>query len=230
MAERQPARRRGGSRRGAARGRRHGRAGPGQPRPQKLEPAASSSSTSPRRRSTLPPVRAKLCLPRVGLQAPGLPRTAIARCSPAPPPRRARTGSRTRRRDARSGACGASSRRCGRGARSLRAQPDGSELDMDALVRSRVDLAAGGGAGSDASISMPATARATSRSRSWSTPRSRPTAGSKGRRVLDVEKAALTALAFGHRRLRRPVGDPGLHLSRRRRGQGADVSRASTSP
>lgn len=78
----------------------------------------------------------------------------------------------------------------------LRAQVDGGEFDMDALVRSRVDLLTTG-VGSDriwlnsrssardlATLLLVDTSLSTD---SWV----------EGRRVLDVEKEALTALAFG---------------------------------
>jgi nitric oxide reductase NorD protein len=77
-----------------------------------------------------------------------------------------------------------------------RAQPDGIDLDMDALVRARTDLAAGA-AGSDR-VHLDARnlardlATAILVDTSFSTD-----AWVEGRRVLDVEKAALTALARG---------------------------------
>lgn len=96
----------------------------------------------------------------------------------------------------------------------LRAQLDGHELDTDALVRSRVDLAAGG-SGSDAvyletrtrarDLAVAILVDASLSTDSWL----------EGRRVLDVEKQALTALAWGIE----ACGDPSAILaftSRRR--------------
>ncbi|MGD9508248.1 MAG: nitric oxide reductase activation protein NorD [Geminicoccaceae bacterium] len=77
-----------------------------------------------------------------------------------------------------------------------RAQLDGSELDMDALVRVRTDLAAGRVASErvylDARNQARDLATAILVDTSFSTD-----AWVEGHRVLDVEKAALTALAFG---------------------------------
>lgn len=77
-----------------------------------------------------------------------------------------------------------------------RAQPDGSELDMDALVRARSDLAAGSGGSERIHVDIRNQARdlaiAILLDTSFSTD-----SWVDGRRVLDVEKAALTALAFG---------------------------------
>lgn len=77
----------------------------------------------------------------------------------------------------------------------LRAQSDGAEIDMDALVRARTDLA-GSGAGSDRvylatrnqtrDLAIAILVDTSFSTDSWI----------DGRRVLDVEKAALTALAF----------------------------------
>ena len=78
----------------------------------------------------------------------------------------------------------------------LRAQADGSELDMDALVRARTDLAAGATASGRVHLDVRNQARdlaiAILVDTSFSTD-----SWIEGRRVLDVEKAALTALAFG---------------------------------
>jgi nitric oxide reductase NorD protein len=97
----------------------------------------------------------------------------------------------------------------------LRAQPDGHELDTDALVRSRTDLAAGGG-GSDA-VYLDARTRARDLAVAILVDASLSTdAWVEGRRVLDVEKQALTALAWGVE----ACGDPFAILtftSRRRR-------------
>lgn len=78
----------------------------------------------------------------------------------------------------------------------LRAQRDGAELDMDAVVRARADLMAGEG-GSDAlyldvrsrqrDLAVVILVDASLSTDAWI----------EGRRVLDVEKAALTALAWG---------------------------------
>jgi len=78
----------------------------------------------------------------------------------------------------------------------LRAQVDGTELDMEALVRARTDLVASG-AGSDRvyvatrnqarDLAIAILVDTSFSTDSWV----------DGRRVLDVEKAALTALAFG---------------------------------
>jgi nitric oxide reductase NorD protein len=77
-----------------------------------------------------------------------------------------------------------------------RAQPDGGELDMDALVRVRSDLAAGA-AGSDR-VHLDACNRARDLATAILVDTSFSTdSWIEGRRVLDVEKAALTALAFG---------------------------------
>jgi nitric oxide reductase NorD protein len=78
----------------------------------------------------------------------------------------------------------------------LRAQVDGGELDMDALVRARVDLATSG-FGSDR-IWLDARSRARDLATLLLVDVSLSTdAWIEGRRVLDVEKEALTALAFG---------------------------------
>jgi nitric oxide reductase NorD protein len=78
----------------------------------------------------------------------------------------------------------------------LRGQLDGAELDTDALVRSRVDLVAGGG-GSDA-IYLDARTRARDLAVVILVDASLSTdSWIEGRRVLDVEKQALTALAWG---------------------------------
>lgn len=78
----------------------------------------------------------------------------------------------------------------------LRAQLDGHELDTDALVRSRTDLGAGG-SGSDA-IYVEARTRARDLAAVILVDASLSTdAWIEGRRVLDVEKQALTALAWG---------------------------------
>lgn len=78
----------------------------------------------------------------------------------------------------------------------LRAQVDGSEFDMDALVRSRVDLLTNG-AGSDR-IWLDARNRARDLATLLLVDTSLSTdAWVENRRVLDVEKQALTALAFG---------------------------------
>ncbi|MCW8969807.1 MAG: VWA domain-containing protein [Rhodospirillales bacterium] len=78
----------------------------------------------------------------------------------------------------------------------LTGQPDGPELDMDSLVRSRCDLAAGGHVSSrvylDARNNERDLAVALLVDVSLSTD-----AWIEGRRVLDVEKEALTALAHG---------------------------------
>ena len=77
-----------------------------------------------------------------------------------------------------------------------RAQADGSDLDMDALVRARTDLAAGAAVSDRVHIDARNLARDLATTilvdTSFSTD-----AWVEGRRVLDVEKAALTALAFG---------------------------------
>ena len=79
----------------------------------------------------------------------------------------------------------------------LRAQLDGHELDTDALVRSRVDLMAGGSAGSDA-VYLDARNRARDLAVAILVDASLSTdSWLEGRRVLDVEKQALTALASG---------------------------------
>jgi nitric oxide reductase NorD protein len=78
----------------------------------------------------------------------------------------------------------------------LRAQLDGHELDTDALVRSQVDLTAGG-SGSD-TIYLEARTRARDLAVAILVDASLSTdAWIEGRRVLDVEKQALTALAWG---------------------------------
>ncbi|MEK0085115.1 nitric oxide reductase activation protein NorD [Benzoatithermus flavus] len=78
----------------------------------------------------------------------------------------------------------------------LRAQVDGNEFDMDALVRSRVDLLTSG-VGSDR-IWLDARNRARDLATLLLVDGSLSTdAWVDGRRVLDVEKEALTALAFG---------------------------------
>lgn len=96
----------------------------------------------------------------------------------------------------------------------LRAQLDGHELDTDALVRSRVDLASGGG-GSDA-VYLEARSRARDLAVAILVDASLSTdSWLEGRRVLDVEKQALTALAWGIE----ACGDPSAILaftSRRR--------------
>jgi nitric oxide reductase NorD protein len=78
----------------------------------------------------------------------------------------------------------------------LRRQLDGAELDMDALVRARCDLAAGGSGSDQVYLSARNQARdlavailvdVSLSTDSWVA----------NRRVLDVEKEALTALAFG---------------------------------
>ncbi len=77
-----------------------------------------------------------------------------------------------------------------------RAQPDGADLDMDAMVRARTDLAAGA-AGSDR-IYVDARNQARDLVTAILVDGSFSTdSWIEGRRVLDVEKAALTALAFG---------------------------------
>ena len=78
----------------------------------------------------------------------------------------------------------------------MRAQLDGHELDTDALVRSQVDLAAGG-SGSDA-VYLEARSRARDLAVAILVDASLSTdSWLEGRRVLDVEKQALTALASG---------------------------------
>lgn len=78
----------------------------------------------------------------------------------------------------------------------LRAQIDGTELDMDALIRARSDLAASG-AGSDR-VYLAARSQARDLAIAILVDTSFSTdSWVEGRRVLDVEKAALTALAFG---------------------------------
>jgi nitric oxide reductase NorD protein len=78
----------------------------------------------------------------------------------------------------------------------LRAQVDGNEFDMDALVRSRVDLLTSG-MGSDR-IWLDARSRARDLATLLLVDSSLSTdAWVEGRRVLDVEKEALTALAYG---------------------------------
>jgi len=77
-----------------------------------------------------------------------------------------------------------------------RAQPDGGELDMDALVRARTDLAAG------AALSDRVHLEVRNQARDLATAILVDTSFStdswiEGHRVLDVEKAALSALAFG---------------------------------
>jgi nitric oxide reductase NorD protein len=97
----------------------------------------------------------------------------------------------------------------------LRGQLDGHDLDTDALVRSRVDLAAGGGGGGDA-VYLEARSRARDLAVAILVDASLSTdAWIQGRRVLDVEKQALTALAWGIE----ACGDPSTILaftSRRR--------------
>ncbi|HMR32075.1 MAG TPA: VWA domain-containing protein [Geminicoccaceae bacterium] len=77
-----------------------------------------------------------------------------------------------------------------------RAQPDGGDLDMDAIVRVRTDLAAGAAVSDRVYVDAGNQARdlvtAILVDSSFSTD-----SWIEGRRVLDVEKAALTALAFG---------------------------------
>jgi nitric oxide reductase NorD protein len=102
----------------------------------------------------------------------------------------------------------------------LRGQLDGHELDTDALVRSRVDLAAGG-SGSDAvylearcrtrDLAVAILVDASLSTDSWL----------EGRRVLDIEKQALTALARGIE----VCGDPSaiLAFTSRRREVKVDV-------
>jgi nitric oxide reductase NorD protein len=78
----------------------------------------------------------------------------------------------------------------------LRAQVDGGELDTDALVRSRTDLRAGG-FGSDR-VYLAARSQARDLAIVVLVDVSLSTDSRvEGRRVLDVEKAALTAFAFG---------------------------------
>jgi nitric oxide reductase NorD protein len=78
----------------------------------------------------------------------------------------------------------------------LRAQLDGGEYDTDALVRSRADLRAGGYA-SDR-VHLAARNRARDLAIAILVDSSLSTDSQvEGRRVLDVEKAALTAFAFG---------------------------------
>ena len=78
----------------------------------------------------------------------------------------------------------------------LRAQADGGDFDMDALVRARADLAAGAVGSDRVHLDVRNRARdlaiAILVDTSFSTD-----SWVEGRRVLDVEKAALTALAFG---------------------------------
>ena len=225
--QRQPARRRGGSGRGAARGRGHGRAGAGQPRPQELEPpqAPARHRHGGGRRCA----RSGRSSPTPsGTTGAGPTSRTIARCSPAPRPRRARAGSRTRRRGARSGACGASSRRCGRGAR--RCAPSSTAMSSTPTPWS-----------APASTSWPGAVRQRRGLPRGAQPRARPRGRDPRRRVaLDRQLARGPARArrreagahrarLGHRRLRRPVGDPGLHLAPPR-GPGRACSRASTSP
>jgi nitric oxide reductase NorD protein len=102
----------------------------------------------------------------------------------------------------------------------LRAQLDGHELDTDALVRSRVDLAAGS-SGSDAvyletrclarDLAVAILIDASLSTDSWL----------EGRRVLDVEKQALSALLWGIE----VCGDPSavLAFTSRRREVKVDV-------
>ena len=142
---RQPPRRRRGSRRGAQGGRRHGRADARAARTAGRRAASGWSSTSPtaptaaRRR-----LAASLSYPEWDYRRARLPSAPLRRASPARPPENGEDwAARRGRPGAISAACGAGSRRCGRGARCLRAQLDGGELDMDALVRARTDLAAG---------------------------------------------------------------------------------------
>lgn len=78
----------------------------------------------------------------------------------------------------------------------LRGQVDGNELDMDALVRSQVDLHTSG-AGSDR-VWLDARNRARDLATLLLVDSSLSTdSWVEGRRVLDVEKQALTALAYG---------------------------------
>ena len=110
----------------------------------------------------------------------------------------------------------------------LRAQLDGHELDTDALVRSQVDLAAGGG-GQRRGLPRGAQPRARPRGRD---PRRRVALDRQlARRAACARRGEASAHRAGlwHRRLRRPVGDPGLHLAPPR-GPGRSCSRASTSP
>ncbi|MFO1163444.1 MAG: VWA domain-containing protein [Reyranellaceae bacterium] len=77
-----------------------------------------------------------------------------------------------------------------------RAQPDGGELDLDALVRARTDFAAGM-VGSER-IHLDARSQARDLATAILVDTSFSTdSWVDGRRVLDVEKAALSALAFG---------------------------------
>src|SRR3546814_2380418 len=78
----------------------------------------------------------------------------------------------------------------------LKAQLDGAELDMDAVVRSRTDLAAGG-QGSDC-IHMMSRSQATDRAVRILVDVAPPTdACIDNRRVLDVEMEALLVLSQG---------------------------------
>ena len=96
-------------------------------------------------------------------------------------------------------------------------QLDGGELDTAALVRSRADLRAGG-YGSDR-VYLAARNRARDLAVAVLVDVSLSTDSRvEGRRVLDVEKEALTAFAFGLRGLRRRVRDLDLHLAPPARG------------
>jgi nitric oxide reductase NorD protein len=109
----------------------------------------------------------------------------------------------------------------------LRAQFDGHELDTDALVRSQVDLAAGGG-GSDA-VYLEARSRARDLAVVILVDASLSTdSWLEGRRVLDVEKQALTALVWGID----ACGDPSavLAFTSRRREVKVDVLKSFDEP
>jgi nitric oxide reductase NorD protein len=109
----------------------------------------------------------------------------------------------------------------------LRAQLDGHELDTDALVRSRIDLAAGGG-GSDA-VYLESRTRARDLAALILVDASLSTdAWLEGRRVLDVEKQALTALAWGID----ACGDPSaiLAFTSRRREVRVDIVKGFDEP
>ena len=95
-----------------------------------------------------------------------------------------------------SATCGGSSKRCGPATNVMRGQPDGHDLDLDALVRARCDLRAGSGTldrvhlamrpqGHDLAVTLLVDV-------SLSTD-----AWVDGHRVLDVEKEALLVLAHG---------------------------------
>ena len=226
--QRQPARRRGGSRRGAARGRGHGRARPRQPRPQELEPPASCSSTSTAAAVDAAPVRAELAYPEWDYQPPGLSRTnhCAVLAGTAPEEGESWEPDEAARRQIR------------RVRRQFEALRPRREIVARPARRPRARHRRPG--------PLPRRPRGRRRRQRrrlprGPQPRARPRRRDPGRRLaLDRRLARGPARArrreagahragLGHRGLRRPVGDPGLHLAPPR-GPGRSCSRASTSP